>query len=62
MDFVCFIIMEVIILFFVIVNCLIVVVSDVFNLNIDDMFRGVGYFGYGGIQGDFLFQVGLYFE
>lgn len=34
-------------------NRLTVAVSDVLNPNIDDMSRGVGHLGYGGIQGDF---------
>lgn len=54
--------MEVITLFFVTANRLTVAVSDVLNPNIDDMSRGVGHLGYGGIQGDFSPQVGSYPE
>lgn len=49
-------------MFFVTANRLTVAVSDVLNPNIDDMSRGVGHLGYGGIQGDFSPQVGSYPE
>lgn len=55
-------IMEVLTLLFVTANRLTVAVSDVLNPNIDDMSRGVGHLGYGGIQGDFSPQVGSYPE